>query len=86
MAQSLSEVTDKVIAVHGLDRGKLFVSFIVLAPACGVTEKDPVGGAIACSAEPFGINEGFYPVDGVVVNLLPVCGDCPGTLGQQMRG
>jgi hypothetical protein len=59
MTQSPSEVTNKGIAVHGLNRGKLFASFVVLTYTGGVTEKNPVGRAITGSAESFGIDEGF---------------------------
>lgn len=75
MHQFPLEVFDKREAVHGLDGGELFLSFVVFATSGSVTEENPVGGFVAGPPESLGIDKGLQPVDGMIVARLPILGN-----------
>ena len=47
------------------------MSFVVLPPASGMAEMNPVGGFVAGPLKTIGIYKGFQPVERVVVNFFP---------------
>jgi hypothetical protein len=53
ITQPFTEITDKREAVHGFDRGTLFLSFVVFSLAGRVAKENPIGGFIAGSLESF---------------------------------
>ena len=82
MAKFLPEIANKGIAVHGFDRFILLFSLVILASARGVTEKDPVGRLVAGTSKSLGVHKGFQPVNRMVIEVLPVLLDRPGTHAQ----
>ena len=45
--------------------------------------KDPIGGFIAGASKPVFFHEGLKEMDGMVIGLEPIGGDCPGTEREQ---
>ncbi len=84
MTQPFTEITNKREAVHGFDRGKLLLSLVVFPSAGCVAKENPIGGFIAGTLESFGINEGLYPENRVIVVYLPVRRNSSGASAQQV--
>jgi hypothetical protein len=74
MAKPWEVIATQGIAVHGLDGGEFITGFVVFTEARDGPEVNPVGGPVTGADETFGIDEGFQPVDGVVVDPLPIGG------------
>jgi len=51
---------------------------IVFPSACSVTKKNPVGSPVTGTGKSLGIDEGFQPIDRMVIKCLPVAIDCSG--------
>jgi len=84
MTQPFAEITDKREAVHGFNRGQLFLSLVVFSPAGRIAKENPVGSFIAGPLKSFRINEGLKPEDRVVVTPLPVRRNSSGASAQQV--
>src|ERR1700730_7217253 len=48
------------------------VRVIVLAAARGVSQQNPVGGAVTSPAKACGIDKGFHKIDRMLVELFPI--------------
>jgi len=59
----------KWITENGLNGAVLFVSLIVFPTTGGFAQIDPVGCFVTGTREFFGIYEGLYKIDGVLIKL-----------------
>ena len=62
------------VKVDVLDRQGVFVAAVEFAPAFGLADAGPVGGAVAGAGEPAGLDEGLGQDRGVAVAGPPVGG------------
>ena len=60
------------------------MGFVVFAPPRSESEKDPIGCLVTGTCKEFGIDEGLEPVERMIVDFLPICGNGPGNAPQQM--
>ena len=71
------------------DRGQPSAGLVVFATTSGQAEQGPVGDAVACAGEAFGIDKGLQPKKRMLVQTLPVfgdgSGDTPEQMGREMR-
>lgn len=72
MAQPFSEVRDKGVAIDVFDGSIGFMSLVVFTSAGCFSEEDPVSGAVTGSFKAFCIDKGFQPVNGVMIESLPI--------------
>jgi hypothetical protein len=86
MAQLQSEGATERVAPDGLKGSIGLVGVVVFAPPGGRTQTDPIGSPIASPLEVLGIDKGLKPIDRMAVKSLPVAGNDPGALCQQVRG
>ena len=59
----------KRITENGLNGAVLFVSLIVFSTTGGFAQIDPVRCFVTGTIEPFGIYEGVYKIDRVLIKL-----------------
>jgi hypothetical protein len=76
---------DKRVAIDILNGAVWYSSLIEFSSAGGLAEENPVGGLVACPLEPVTVNKGFNPVDGMMIEGLPILGKLLSASSQKMR-
>ncbi len=78
------ELSHKRVAMDILNGAVWFTGLVEFASTGGFSGKGPVGGPVAGSFEPFGIDKGLNPAGRVRMERLPVSGNPPRTSGQKI--
>jgi hypothetical protein len=60
------------IAINIFDRSVDAICLVVYSPTGGFTKQYPVGSAITGPFETVGINNGFHPINWMVIDFLPL--------------
>ena len=81
----VTKIAYQRISPNRFDRAVWDVSLIVFTPAGGIADVDPSGGLVAGSLEPLAIDEGFGEINRMMVYRIPMIGQHPAHLPQNMR-